>query len=52
MFTLEICILSIENKRRINNNILNRAQNEEDYCVESDRGGIKGLEFKLLGFCY
>ena len=46
MFTIEICALSIEDKRR-KNNILNIAQNDEDYCGESDRGG-KGLQTTWL----
>ena len=41
MLTIAICVLSIENKKR-KNSILNRAQNEEDYCGETDRGGGGG----------
>ena len=41
MLTIEICVLSIENIKR--KKYLNRAQNEEDYCGEADRGG-KGLQ--------
>ena len=36
-----------ENKKK--KSILNRAQNEEDYCGEADRGA---KDFKPLGFCY
>ena len=42
MLTIEICVLSIEIKK-IKKSILNRVQNEEDYCGETDRGG-KGLQ--------
>ena len=38
MLTIEICVLSIEIKKR-KKSIENRAQNEEDYCGEADRGG-------------